>query len=447
MKITWLRYAVVTLFAWGLVPELRRVFDWKTGLFQPIEIASVIPLAMLVPFVWYAIRGGWRHATPLTRTFATIWLAANVYAFFVGLLTGAAPIAVAYEFLNSCAPVAIGIWFANELLLNEGSAHTIVTTLLVLGSISSVYAVAQYIAPFPWDAMWIYSSGFLAAGLPYPFSMRAWGTMNSFGPFADYLVCAILLNLPYVNIRKPLALVGIVLCCVGLAVTFVRADAIVLVAAVVLYLIVSPRRGSVAIGIGGVALAFALTIGFAPTLFGETGASVIDRLGDRFNTIDSLDTDVSVIDRQNEIQNGIESGIANPLGLGLGVVGAATKFETGSTLSASLDSGYVSRFDALGYLGFLGYVTVTLGALVVTVRHAFACSAQREFDRASFVAAAAAAQAALIAIDFAVDGHLSFDGILFWLSVALAFGYRSSGNVRERESHDVTTLAKAYPAS
>jgi len=433
VRPTWLRYAILTLLAWGFMPEIRRLYDFKTGLFQPVEILSIVPIAMLVPFIWYAIRGGWGRAALLTRTFASIWLAAYAYGFVIGIVNGAPLPAAIYEFANTCLPVGMGIWFANELRANDGAYRTIVATLLVIGTVASVYALVQFIAPPPWDAMWIYASGFLAAGLPYPYTLRAWGTMNSPGPFADFLVCTILLALPLVGWRKPIALAATLVCCVGLALTFVRANALVLGACIAIYVILSPRRAEMVIGIGGIVLAIALVVGLAPSIAGETGTRFVDRLTDRFDTIDTLDTDVSVVTRQLEIEAGLSLAIAEPLGQGLGMIGTAAKLDGGASEAITVDSGYVSRFEVLGYLGMLGYVIVTVGGLARSLAQAVAVASQGERERAVVVVAAVAAQAALVAIDFAVDSHSAFDGILFWLALATAFGYRAPQNAAESE--------------
>jgi len=433
VRSIWLRYAILTLLAWGFMPEIRRLYDFKVGLFQPVEILSIVPIAMLVPFVWYAMRGGWGRAAPLTRTFASIWLAAYAYAFLIGIVNGAPPLAVLYEFANTCLPVGMGIWFANELRADDGAYRKIVATLLAIGTVASVYALAQFIAPPPWDAMWIYASGFLAAGLPYPYSLRAWGTMNSPGPFADFLVCTILLALPLIKWRKPVALVATLVCCLGLALTFVRADTLVLGACLASYLVLSPRRTELALGIGGIVLAIALVVGLTPSIAGETGARIVDRLTDRFNTIDALDTDVSISTRQLEIEAGLALAIAEPLGQGLGTVGIAAKLDGGAGEAITVDSGYVSRFEALGYLGMCGYVLVTVGGLARSLAQAVAVASQGERERAVVVAAAVAMQGALVAIDFAVDSHSAFDAILFWLALATAFGYRAPHNATDAE--------------
>ena len=420
-----MRYAILTLLAWGFMPEIRRLYDFKSGLFQPVEILSIVPIAMLVPFVWYAIRGGWVRAAPLTRAFATVWIAAYAYGFLIGIVTGAAPLSVLYEFGNSCLPVGIGIWFANELRADDGAYRKVVATLLAIGTVASAYALIQFISPPPWDAMWIYASGFLAAGLPYPYTLRAWGTMTSPGPFADFLVCTILLALPLVGWRRPVALGATLVCCVGLALTFIRVNTLVLGACVAIYVILSPRRTEMAMGIGGIALAIALIVGLAPSLGGETGTRFVDRLTDRFNTIDTIDNDVSVATRQLEIEAGLALAIAEPLGQGLGAIGTAAKLDGGAGEAVTLDSGYVSRFEVLGYLGMFGYLFVTIGGLARSLMQAIAVASQGERERAVVVIAAVAAQGALVAIDFAVDSHSAFDGILFWLALASAFGYRA----------------------
>ena len=420
-----MRYAILTLLAWGFMPEIRRLYDFKSGLFQPVEILSIVPIAMLVPFVWYAIRGGWSRAAPLTRAFAGIWIAAYAYGFLIGILDGAPTLAVLYEFANTCMPVGMGIWFANELQTDDGAYRKIVVTLLVIGTVSSLYALVQFISPPPWDAMWIYASGFLAAGLPYPYTLRAWGTMNSPGPFADFLVCTILLALPLVSWRRPVALVATLICCLGLALSFVRADVLVLGACLAIYLVLSPRRTELGFGIGGIVLAIALVLGLAPSIAGETGSRFVDRLTDRFQTIDALDSDVSVVTRQLEIEAGMSLAIAEPLGQGLGKIGPAAKLDGGAGETITVDSGYVSRFMVLGYLGMFGYLIVTVGGLGRSLVQALTVASQGERERAVVVVAAVAAQLALVSLDFAVDSHSALDGILFWVALATAFGYRA----------------------
>jgi len=83
-----------------------------------------------------------------------------------------------------------------------------------------------------------------------------------------------------------------------------------------------------------------------------------------------------------------------------------------------VDSGYLARFEEFGYLGFVCYLIVTVGAIVIAIMRAIKARSEAA-PRVNAFAVAGAVAVIFAVMDFAVDSHTSIDGVFFWIGVGL----------------------------
>lgn len=207
-------YLHFTLWTWFLIPLVRRLVDWRFG----FEDHNLI---LLTPFLVSAIAGltllrESRHAGPVRLTPFFLCLAGIFYGFAVGLVRwglhasdGASPSEIVYGLFDWLAPLLFGLhlylrWPMYEEY-RDALQKSFIWAVLLLGA----YGVYQYVRPPVWDTFWlehiISDLRAEAFGRPEPFQIRVWGTMNSPGPFANFLMAGLLLLFSVRSRIKPLA--------------------------------------------------------------------------------------------------------------------------------------------------------------------------------------------------------------------------------------------------
>jgi hypothetical protein len=399
--------AVLTL--WALVPEVRRLIDWRSG-FAAVSIVSVVPLAaLLVPLVPLVYSGALKRVDSRLLALAWVWFGGFTAAFVVALLAGTDIAAAAYAYAEFCLPAAFGVWVASLDIDRAVLARTIARFLLVLAMPLSFYAMAQLAQPPAWDVAWMRNANLVSIGIPLPFQFRVFSTLNSPGLFADFLVITILFNLPLLRKPRPLQLLAVAICAAGLALTMVRSDWLALVLGIGAYLALSPNRLATFTRFG-VSLLAILALGSALPAIVDA-SSFAEPLGSRLSTFASLGSDTSYLDRSNYLGAPLSDALHTPQGSGLGVLGTAAKLTDRGT-TKDFDNGYIARLTEMGWFGTACYLLATLGAFAFVV-------GRRSAGLAGVVPAVAAVQLALIGLDFSSDHHSALSGVFFWLSLAL----------------------------
>jgi hypothetical protein len=233
----------------------------------------------------------------------------------------------------------------------------------------------------------------------------------------------IMLSLPAIALKRVWIWPMLSLLGAALLLTLVRSSWIGLVLGVVVYLALSPRRFRAFPFLLVYATLLAFFIASLPAFLGAGGNG--DMLTSRIATLGDVDHDSSALARSTEISDAFAQGLENPIGVGLGTIGASSALSANPTSPSgnNLDSGYMARFLELGWLGCAGYLVVVIGGLGVLIASAFRRNRGRAkpTDLVVLIATAAAMCTALAWGDAAGDSHLGLDGLLFWMAMGIGF--------------------------
>jgi hypothetical protein len=159
-----------------------------------------------------------------------------------------------------------------------------------------------------------------------------------------------------------------------------------------------------------------------PAFLGASSQS--DVVSARISTLGDVDHDSSALARSTEISDAFAQGLENPIGQGLGMIGASSALSANPTTPSgnNLDSGYMARFLELGWGGFGAYLFVVIGSLATLIGSAFRRQKKpKPADMVVLIATAAAMCAALVWGDAAGDSHLGLDGFIFWIAMGIGF--------------------------
>jgi hypothetical protein len=410
-------FPTVVVAVWVLTPEVRRLIDWQLG-FNSLNVISLIPIAVLLPAGAIILA---RKRLHLSRDFGIVvilWSVGFLYAFLVACLSGGV-FGGTYELMLFCAPLLIGLWLTT---MDSAAARRVfdrfARAALWLGLVTSVYGIFQFIAPPPWDVVWVDNSGLVSIGQPVPFGLRIFGTMNSPGVLSDFLAMSILLTLYRLKRNTGWLLVPMFLSTTGLALTFGRTGWLELAVGCAVYVALSPKRAAALATIVG---AFLLTLGLAANLSAITGDSTSNNaVISRISTFGDITEDDSALDRQRQSSIALRQAASEPLGQGLGTEGTATKLSASGSTTV-LDNGYLTRLLEMGDFGFALYIASLLGGLVISFARLPAAYAARERDSAAapLIATAIAIQVALLGADLSGDHHSALMAVVFWLVLGL----------------------------
>ena len=396
------------------MPEVRRLVDWRAG-YNSVSIISVLPLISLLPFGAAVLYARKRRFSRAFAVCAWLWFGGFAFSFAVGVanddLLGAT-----YTFAEFIVPMLFGLWLGSIDVPTTLLFEKISGFLLLLATPIALYGVLQYVALPAWDAAWMRHANITSIGLPLPFLLRPFSTLNAPGPFADFLAAVLLLNLPRVGRFKPIQIGALTLIIGALALTAVRSSWLALVLGLIAYIMMSPRRGRNIMVFAGVGILGAILVLNASELLGSAQAG--NNLSQRFGTLTNLSHDQSYVDRQQYVGFTLISALEQPIGLGLGDVGTATKLTTGGT--TDFDNGYVARLVEMGYFGMLCYLGTLAAGLFLTFRYWRSATRMKLQHEAAIGASVFAVQLALVGLDVSSDHHANFSGLFFWMTLALA---------------------------
>lgn len=388
-----------TLWFWTLTPFARRLIDQAAG-FDPTNLILATPNLMAALMLRDLLFGpslgrlqGTAPALPL--------LAGVLYGMAVSFVGGAIlPGAVA------AADWLIPLLYLFHVVLHadriaEAERHLRVFLPLNL-LVVAPYAVLQYVAPQPWDVAWVLDSGMISSiGLPLPYVIRVFGTLNAPGVLAFWLAMVLLLGL---GLRSGVMLLLMPLACYVLLLTMVRAALLIVLVGIAAMLLLgraAQLRATLAIllpALLSVALAGAMLVAADPEL--------TTRIAERFATLGDLGADESAQARSTLYSAAPEVIAAHPLGLGIGALGRGAVAISSDDLVV-VDAGPLAVYLALGWVAGSVYL---LGAVVVVVQALRGAWASRDPLALALAAAAAAGVSSL-----AFTNLLGFIGAVTWL--------------------------------
>jgi putative inorganic carbon (hco3(-)) transporter len=415
-------FCVALLVFWVVVPELRRLLDWRFG-FHASQALVLVPLLSMGVFAFATTFRGTLDVSRKMLVLAWIWLGAFGYAFAVGWLVGRGNSAV-YDFLQFFAPMFIALWLARGDESPSRAFTRLSTVILVIAVGVSAYGLWQFVALPPWDAYWmqqVVSVMHMASiGKAQPFEVRVFSVLNSPEPCGAFLALAVALNLYRLTEKRILPLAALLSCVIALALTLVRSAWIGLFVAIVVYAIFSARPGRAVTAILACA---ALVVGFfafaSPWIAEQAGRDII---GQRVQTFANLQNDSSAQQRSATTEELVSAAIAYPIGEGLGMMGTATQLSslTQATNAIGGDGGLQARLVEMGFTGFVGYVAVVLLAFAFVLQRWWEARRSGDHRESEIMSVLLAVQASLIVLDLSVDSHVNLTGALFWLTVGIA---------------------------
>jgi hypothetical protein len=410
-------YFALALALFVFSPEVRRIVDWQTSVHK-LSLFSVLPLLGLLPAL--LLLGEWKQLGPVYRLVGAIWLGAFGIALFIGGVSGSA-LAASYDMLEFSAPLLFAFFLSSGREDLNAVYNRVAGTMLFLAVISSCYAIYQYVSPPPWDVFWVENSGLVSTGIPEPFGLRAFGTLNAYAALAHYLALTMIVNLPRLRAANWRSVIGYVPMSIALLLTSDRTAWLAFAAGLILYVVLSPRRTYALASLGCIlVLGTALSAALLVTLGGNV--DVVSTLQNRLASLSDIGEDTSFNSRRQQTASALHEGMSEPLGQGLGDVGSAAN--AGSSASTNtLDNGYLARFVELGVIGWVAYL-VALALAAVAVFRAYSAS-RRATDPllSSILAGSFAVQVMLLGTELSTDSHNGLLAIVFWFSLYIGSQY------------------------
>jgi hypothetical protein len=333
---------------WLLTPFVRRVVDWRAS-----GTSSAILLAPYVAIGVAALALAPKLSLVFSRRTVPLFFAlgAVCYGIVVGILH--------YRF--SGLPQAVIAWamppiFALFLYVEREEEESIyksfelamVSGLLVIGA----YGIYQFFLLPAWDAQWMIQSDLQSIGLPEPFQVRVFSTMNSPQVFAAFCAAGLLIalrsNFRIRYLAVPAGFIALVLSLsrtayIGLAMGIVY-----------LFCKITNKQRVRIVAVAGCSLVISLAALQVP----EVNSIVMAR----FNSMADPQHDDSYQTRAHDYDMLVQSMIEDPFGQGLSADSTTSEQPT--------TAGGVSRQDSsitasLFSLGILGAAIFALGLLLL----------------------------------------------------------------------------------
>jgi hypothetical protein len=337
-------------FVWWnifLVCFVRRLADFRMGAFTDSN-----PI-LLAPHLAILVCG---HALYLNlpkvkeqRTFPFVLALAGVlYAYCTGLLyPGASATSVTVAALEWITPILFGHYlYVNWRRYPEYSQVT--RKIFLCGALlMGLYGVYQYVVAPEWDRLWLIGSGMTSSsGIPEPYGLRVWSTLNSMGVFADVIATALLV---LVSCNSPIVFPAAVFGSLAFLFTSVRTGWLGWLAGMILISTSLRPKQQTRLVIGALILALCVV----PVVSMEPFATNVSK---RLNSLSDLDNDNSAQVRQAIYKDFFSSGMYNILGDGIGV------YDT-------IDSGPASFVKELGWLGLIPYAGSLFLSIIILLRN------------------------------------------------------------------------------
>ncbi len=393
-------YVAFVWWVWLLAPEVRRLVDYQTG-YHNISPIMATPL-LVTGFAFFGLLQ--RPGLLLRRSMRPFLVYALTlgYAYAVGLVNnGILP--ASYDFANWIFPPAFGLFLISDQKRFEHMQRELLFAIISGLLVISLYGIYQFYDFPPWDAYWLAQSQLTSQGLGIAEQVRIFGPLNSSGPYAVVLMSSLVFA---IVAKGPLRVAAAGFGFPAFALTLVRSawGGWLLAALFILWRVGGKTRLRIA------ALAFAAAFVAVPLL---TAGPVADAVSSRFASFDNIRQDNSFVSRQSLYENFFTSALGQPLGIGLGQLGLASKLTTGN--ASVFDSGVLQIPYEFGWAGGAFFLWA-VGAMSLRAYNA----AARSKDRV--VIASAGVFFALVAENVFASTFGGAIGISLWVGLALAIG-------------------------
>jgi hypothetical protein len=395
--LLYLRYPALyigfTWWMWMLTPFVRRIIDYRIGWDSQGLILLAPYLVTFITFFTFV-----RYLPKSYRMGGLPFIMAGL-AVFYALLIGIVryqPILVIRNGLEWIGPILFGFHFFVNWQEYPNYRQTLQRTFLWGVLVTGAYAVVQFLLAPEWDRLWLIESGMTSsAGRPEPLQIRVWSTMHAPGPFAGFMMGALLLLF---SSKEPLSLPANLFGYLGFLLAMVRSCwGGWLVGLITLLTSVKAKlqmRLTVTI------LVMVLCVLPLATMepFSKT-------LTQRFQTFTNLEKDSSFKARSTIYDE--QLNIALSQGLGNGIGNAFILNKQGKLEVFSLDSGILDMFFTLGWFGAIFYLTGLIMLLFSTFQYP-----ESRFD--SFMSACRAVVVSICVTLPLGSAMLGITGLMLW---------------------------------
>jgi len=414
-------FVAFSWWSWLFTPEVRRLVDFQSG------YHNVSPV-MLTPFL---VTGcalldiARRPAVILDRSLVPFLLIffVTIYAFIVGVFESTFASAF-YEFLNWFIPLSFGVFFminpSEYIQMRIALISSIIIGLIIMAG----YGIFQFFYFPRWDAFWLQNSNFTSAGTGYGQPVRVFGPLNGPGSYA----VALMFSLLFVIVAEgPLRVIAGILGFPMFALSLVRSawGAWTLAALFVVFKVGGKSR---------VRFLLVCAVVFTAAIPLLSVGPVSSAVSKRLDTLNNIQQDRSFDTREELYETFTFQAISQPIGIGFGQIGIATKLTSGK--ATAFDSGLLETPYEFGWVGSLIFLWA-IGTIVIRVLGSL------RFSHDKIALAGGGLVLANLAQDIFGSTFSGLSGLTLWLSVVLAIGPLPS-LLRDRTG---TALSKHVPLS
>ena len=331
---------------------IRRIVDYQNGYFDQYSLISLTPIivgGLAVLVVISGLNGRSKQFGGSTLRVIFRYSFATAFAFIIGFLN-----------VRFGAVYALGDYISPIGLLGFGAIYSrrpdIIdrwcNSIALSGVLVAAYGIWQFYTIPPWDAFWVRSVNFEGyLGALEPTKMALFSTLADRGPAAIYLAACLMLTILRPGTLGALRIPASLLILTAMLLTYSRTGVIQVGLAFILSPLLNRGAGKWTV----------LTISLGVLMFGET---LLDRLPgsdhamQRVSTIGSIQDDGSFRGRLNLLGYAVSMSLSEPLGVGIGSHGLASRVATQGGGGIGDSTGYVETLRTFGWLGFLVIVSI-----------------------------------------------------------------------------------------
>jgi hypothetical protein len=357
----WISPAHYLAFVWWLLflsPFVRRIVDfhlsWNWA--NPINLSPLLAAAVCVLSIRLAARKG----NELTFVPLLLIATAILFGYIVGL-QNVGFVTASYAAFNWLTPPILCFHVACHYRNFQEFREILTRTFIWGGLIIGAYGIVQYFYLPRWDAEWMIRSQIGSIGLPFPYYVRVFSTMNSPSPFASAMMAAVIIIL---NTRHKLRWFAAPPVLVSLLLSIVR-TAWGGLGIAWLYTVVRLRSSATVrqLLVSGCVLVAAL-----PLLAVDSVSNMVNQ---RFESLLRLTDDTSYVARADLYQGVVTAVSKNFVGNGLGASGTATKLNNQGSMAeyGDFDSGLLEIPFNLGWPGAFLYTVGVLWLVCAGLLH------------------------------------------------------------------------------
>jgi hypothetical protein len=395
-------------FIWWIMflsPFVRRLSDWKSVWTDPSPILlapSLVIFVSLLTMVRVLPRMKPRETLPFL-----VCLVPVCYAFLIGILKNP-PIEVLVATLNWFSPLILGFHIFAQYRQYPAYQHSI-KRIFVWGSlVMGGYGILQYVVAPPWDCSWMINTEINTNGIPQPFGIRVYSTLNSPQPFACAIKAGLLILLEQIG---PISLLASGVGYLSFLLSSARSAWVSWAMSLITYFTLLKASAQVKL-VAWVTFAATLVM---PLLISEPFATVIQ---DRLKSFQDIKGDTSYDDRINTFNSAFDASIFEFVGNGIGKDAFAG------------DHGILSMLYSLGWVGMLTYMAGLFLAFYKLLR----CQGKWKSTSMALFTSIALGTVQQIISNMAIIGVL---GCIMWAFIGIAL---AGDRYHEWKARELSTL-------